>query len=133
MTHHLLTDHVQTADWKSEKHVPIIDCPDQFKKDEFTKVTVTIGKAVAHPNTTEHHIRWIVVYFLPEGSKFAFQVGRMEFCAHGESAGGPNTGPVYTHHEACVSAKINLPGTLFAVAYCNIHGLWQSSKDITVA
>ena len=47
----------QTADWKSEKHIPVIECPDVVAADEMFKVTVSLGKEVAHPNTTEHHIR----------------------------------------------------------------------------
>ena len=61
----------QSADWKKEKHVPVIDAPPKAKKGEFTKITVSVGKEIAHPNTTEHHIRWIEVYFLPKGEKFA--------------------------------------------------------------
>lgn len=28
--------------------------------------------------------------------------------------------------------KITSPGTLYALSYCNIHGLWESSKEIEV-
>jgi superoxide reductase len=49
----------QSADWKSEKHVPVIECPEAVKSDDLFEVTVTLGKGVAHPNTTEHHIRWL--------------------------------------------------------------------------
>jgi superoxide reductase len=122
----------QTADWKTEKHVPVIDCPDQVKADEFFPVTVTLGKEVAHPNTTEHHIRWISVYFHPEGDKFPSQIGHFEFTAHGESTEGPNQGPVYTHHEVTVSMKTAKPGVLYATSLCNIHGLWQSAKEIKI-
>ena len=44
----------QTADWKSEKHVPVIDCSDQVAADEIFDVSVSLGKEIAHPNTTEH-------------------------------------------------------------------------------
>ena len=40
--------------------------------------------------------------------------------------------PVCTHHEATTSLKINKPGTLYALALCNIHGLWENSKEIGV-
>ncbi len=123
---------IQTADWKTEKHVPVIECPDQVKADEMFDVKVSIGKEVAHPNTTEHHIRWINVFFKPEGDKFAYQVASCEFCAHGESVEGPNTGPVYTHHGATVTMKITKPGVLLATSSCNIHGFWENSKAIKV-
>ena len=121
---------VQEADWKIEKHVPIIECPDSVKTDEIFQVMVGIGKEIAHPNTTEHHIRWISLFFHPEGEKFPYHLGHYEFNSHGESAKGPNTSSVYTHHQVTMSLKTSKPGTVLALALCNIHGLWQSSKEI---
>lgn len=128
-----LGDQLQTADWKSEKHVPVIDCPDEVNADEVFDVKVSIGKEVAHPNTTEHHIRFVSLYFKPEGDKFTYQVGHYEFGAHGESVEGANEGPVYTHHAATASLKVSKPGTLYAISLCNIHGLWESEKEIKLA
>jgi superoxide reductase len=122
----------QTADWKTEKHVPVIECPDAVKADEMFEVKVTLGKEVAHPNTTEHHIRWIQVFFKPEGDKFAYQVANCEFSAHGESVDGPNKGPVYTHHGATVAMKTQKPGVILATSLCNIHGLWENAKAIKI-
>ena len=122
----------QTADWKTEKHVPVIECPDQVTASELFSLKVSIGKEVAHPNTTEHHIRWIRVFFHPEGEKNPYQVGHFDFSAHGESIEGPNKGPVYANHEVTTSLKISKPGTIYAASFCNIHGLWQSAKDIKV-
>jgi superoxide reductase len=45
---------VQEADWKKEKHVPVIECADAVKADEMLEVRVGVGKEIAHPNTTEH-------------------------------------------------------------------------------
>jgi len=128
-----LSEHVHSADWKSEKHVPVIECLDQVKKDEIFGVKVSLGKEIAHPNTTEHHIRWIKLFYYPEGAKFSFDIGTFEFNAHGESTYGANQGPVYTNHQVTASMKISKPGILHALAYCNIHGLWESSKEIKVA
>ena len=125
-------EHFQTADWKTEKHVPVIECPEQVSADELFTVKVAIGKEVAHPNTTEHHIRWITIYFHPEGGKSIYEVGRFEFSAHGEAVAGANQGPIYTHHEVTASLKINKPGVLYAVSLCNIHGLWESAREIKV-
>ena len=124
---------VQSADWKKEKHVPAIDCPDAVKAGEPFEVKVGLGTEIAHPNTTEHHISWVSLYFHPEGDKFTHDVGRFNFNAHGESAAGPNQGPVYTHHTVTTTIKIDKPGTLYAVAMCNIHGLWENSKKIGVS
>jgi superoxide reductase len=123
-------DLVQEADWKLEKHVPVIDSPDAVAADELFTVTVGIGKEIAHPNTTEHHIPWISLFFHPEGEKFPYHIGHFEFKAHGASASGPNTSTVYTHHQVATTLKTSKPGTLIALSLCNIHGLWQSSKAI---
>ena len=122
----------QSADWKSEKHVPVIECADEVAADEMFDVKVTLGKEVAHPNTTEHHIRWIQLYFHPEGDKFSYQVGDFEFTAHGESVDGANKGPVYTNHTVTASMKTKKSGTLLAASLCNIHGLWENAKKIRV-
>ena len=123
-------DLFQSADWKIEKHIPVIEAPDKVKKGEFFKVTVTVGKEIAHPNTTEHHISWIEIYFQPVGEKFPYQIGKFEFVAHGESVNGLNTSTIYTHHEGTLSFKTEKPGTIYTSSYCNIHGLWQNSKEI---
>ncbi len=127
-----IKDLFQSGDWKREKHVPVIEAPASVKKGEFFPVKVTIGKEIAHPNKTEHHISWIAVYFLPRGEKFAYQIGKAEFTAHGASAQGPDTSSVYTHHEVTLSFKTDKPGTLYAASLCNIHGLWQSLQALEV-
>ncbi len=127
-----ISEHIKTADWRSEKHVPVIECPDTVKAGEFFDVKVSLGKEVAHPNTTEHHISYITLYFIPEGGQFVHQVGHFEFSAHGEHTTGPNQGPVYTFHGVTTSVSLKQTGALLAVALCNIHGLWESSKIVTV-
>lgn len=122
----------QSGDWKREKHVPLIEAPDSVKKGEFFKIEVTIGKEIAHPNKTEHHIRWIDVYFLPKGEKFSYQIGKVEFAAHGASTQGPDSSTVYTHHAASLSFKTDKPGTIYATSCCNIHGVWQNSKELSI-
>ncbi len=122
----------QSADWKAEKHVPVIEIPAKVKKEESIKMNVSVGKQIPHPNTTEHHIAWIEVLFLPDGEKYPFHLGRFEFMAHGASSQGPNTSTVYTHPEVSVTFKTEKPGIVYAYSYCNIHGLWTSSMEIKV-
>ncbi len=129
----MIGENIQQADWKTEKHVPVIECPDQVRAEEVFEVRASVGKEIGHPNTTEHHIRWIALYFHPEGDKFTYEVGRYEFNAHGESVQGANQGPVHTHHAVVAAMKINQPGTLHALSYCNIHGLWESKHEIGLA
>lgn len=125
-------DLYKSDDWKTEKHVPVIECTDSIARDKVFEVKVSVGKEVSHPNTTEHHIRWIKLYFVPEGGKAAYDVATVDFSAHGESVEGANQGPVYTHHQGSAHLKLQKGGTLYATSYCNIHGLWESSKAITV-
>jgi len=127
-----IKDMYQSADWKTEKHSPAVDAPEKVKKGSFFKITASVGKEIAHPNTTEHHIRWIELYFLPKGEKFPYQIGRFEFNSHGESAQGPNTSTVFTNPEVTASFKTDKEGAILASSYCNIHGLWQSYKNIAV-
>lgn len=123
----------QSGDWAKEKHVPALEAPASAKKGEQISVTVSIGKGIAHPNTTEHHISWLDLYFLPKGEKFAIQIGRAELTAHGAAASGPNQSTVYTSPSAVFVFKTDKPGTLLASSYCNIHGLWKNAKELEVA
>jgi superoxide reductase len=96
------------------------------------KVVVSVGKEIPHPNTTEHHIRWIELYFLPKGEKFPYHLGTFEFSAHGESVQGPNLSTIYTHPYGECSFKTEKSGIILVSSYCNIHGLWQNSQELTV-
>lgn len=124
---------VQRDDWKKEKHMPVIEVPAQVKAGEAFQVKISIGKEIPHPNTTEHHIAWIDLYFHPEGGKFPHQIGHFAFTAHGEAVAGPNQGPAYTAPEVIVTVKVNKPGELHALALCNIHGLWEGTCALQVA
>ncbi|MBI4845493.1 MAG: class II SORL domain-containing protein [Candidatus Omnitrophica bacterium] len=127
-----MKDIIQSADWKKEKHVPVIEADDTAKKGACVSVNISVGKEIAHPNTTEHHIAWISVYFLADGEKFPFEIGKFEFNAHGASAQGPNTSTIYSCPQARCCFKTEKSGTIISLASCNIHGLWESSKKLTI-
>lgn len=118
-------DFYQGGDWKGEKHVPVIHAPEKVKAGEWVEVKVIIGEEISHPNTLEHYIGWVKVYFVVEGSKFPVEIGTYDFSAHGES-------DLYT--EACVMTKFKTdkPGTIYATSYCNIHGIWENSAELKV-
>jgi len=122
----------QSADWKSEKHVPVVEVLEKKSAEGKTTVTVraSVGKEIKHPNTTEHHIEWIELYFLPEGEKFPYQLGRFEFWAHGSSTEGPNTSGVYAEPIVTCTFSLQKSGKIYASSYCNIHGLWEGSADL---
>ena len=115
----------QSGDWKGEKHVPVIHAPEVAKKGESIDVKVLIGEEIPHPNTLEHHIAWIKVYFHPEDSKFPVEVANVDFRSHGEYE-------VCTDYFSQIRFKAEKSGTLYATSYCNIHGLWENSLELKV-
>ncbi|MFP3872344.1 MAG: desulfoferrodoxin family protein [Candidatus Natronoplasma sp.] len=118
----------QEDDWKTEKHVPVIEVE---KKGDEIKAKASVGrKEIEHPNETEHHIKWIELYFKPEGENYPYQLGKYEFTSHGESVEGPNSSTVYSEPEVVSVFKTEKPGTLIANSYCNIHGLWTNEKEL---
>lgn len=122
----------RTDDFKNEKHVPVIEVLEAPKAGGAAKVLVSVGKEIAHPNTSEHFIAWISLFFRPEGGKYAYNLGRADFLAHGSSTEGPNSMVLNTEPVAVFAVKMDQPGTLLAASYCNIHGLWESSQEVKV-
>ena len=126
----MLSSLIKSADWKAEKHVPVITVHSPSPASPFPvphspiEIEVAVGKEIPHPNTLEHHIAWAALYFVADGSQLPVELARAEFRAHGPDL---FTAPVFT-------TTITLPksGTLHAVAYCNIHGLWESEMKIAV-
>lgn len=122
---------LRSGDWKNEKHVPVITTPENVKTNEPVEISVGIGKDDPHPNTAEHHIRWIKLLFQPKDG-FTFELADFQFAGHGEGLKGGHEGPVYTDPFAKVVVRLKQSGTLLALSYCNIHGLWENSKQIKV-
>lgn len=118
-------DLLQTGDWKGEKHVPVIHAPETVGVDETFELQVSIGDEISHPNTLEHHIAWMKVFFKPEKTKFAVEIADFAFRAHGEY-------DVVTDYVGKTEVTLKESGTLYAVSYCNIHGLWENSQTIEV-
>ena len=116
----MLSEFVKSADWKSEKHMPVIDLT----------VKICVGKEIPHPNTAQHHISWMALHYVPEGSKVSIELARCEFSAHGGSMDPATPGPAFTQSAIAVTVKLDKPGKLFATSYCNLHGLWSSEMDL---
>ncbi|EFI41527.1 class II SORL domain-containing protein [Peptoniphilus sp. oral taxon 386] len=115
-----LTETVQSGDWKNEKHVPVIHVENN---GEELVVKAFVGEEIAHPNTLEHHISWIKLFFQPEGAKFPIEIGSYEFKVHGEEE-------LFTKPEVVSTLKTTKKGILYAMSYCNIHGLWENSQEV---
>ena len=124
-----LEELLQKADWKQEKHVPVVITQ---KMDDAIQVEATVGKGIAHPNTTAHHIAWMELYFLPDKGAFPYLIGRYDFAAHGASAEGTDTSTVYTAPKVTMTFKTDKSGTIYALSYCNVHGLWANKEHLDV-
>jgi len=98
-----------------QKHLPVISAPEEAKRDELFDVTVEVGKLKAHPNEAAHFIEWIEIYC---GDTFLFRI----------SLSGSLSSPKIT-----VPVKLShAHGPIKAWAKCNIHGLWEGTKDIKI-
>jgi len=103
---------------KRESHTPKIEAPAMAKPDEAVTVKVTVGP---HPNTPEHSIRWLAVFFYEDGRAFnPVTLAKVSFNA-------PTTEP-----EITLKVKLARSGVIHALEYCNLHGLWSGKKEITV-
>ncbi len=94
-----------------EKHVPVIELKDCSDCGERV-VKITVGKEVAHPNTIEHHIKWIMLYGVKNG--LAVHIASFDL------------GPTYGVPTVVTHANLGDFSKLIAMEYCNIHGLWES-------
>ncbi len=128
-----LGNHLQSADWKLEKHVPVIEVKGTVKKGEAFDVHLSVGAEIAHPHTTEHYISYIKLFFQPEGEKFTVHLGSYQFEAHRESVEGANQGSAACEPSVTTRITLEKAGTLLALSYCNIHGLWENSREINLA
>ena len=121
----MLSSLIKSADWKAEKHVQVITLLSPFTPGEPMEVEVSVGKEIPHPNTVEHHIAWIALYYVAKGSQLPVELARAEFGAHGPDI---FTGPILKTTVRIPPTRIsnsNSIGTLRAVTYCNLHGLWE--------
>lgn len=103
-----------------EKHVPFIDAPQKAKAGAPFIVTVEVGKVVPHPNTVEHHISWIQLYSQEDGSPYVLNIGTFEF------------GPTYASPKVTLPVMLQKSSTLFALGFCNIHGVWDNSLKVEI-
>lgn len=103
---------------KVETHTPKIEAPDRVKAGETFKIKVSVGP---HPNTVEHSIRWIEIYFEEQNRPFnPYMLARFE------------AEPGVTEPLLEITVKLRKTGTIHVLAYCNLHGLWENSKEIIV-
>ncbi|KUK05244.1 desulfoferrodoxin family protein [Methermicoccus shengliensis] len=97
-----------------KKHIPVIDAPERVRADEAFEVSVTVGEWVKHPNELGHFIEWIELYC---GDVLLTRA---------------DLGPVLADPKVVFRIRLDESGTLRAVAKCNLHGVWESTKEIAV-
>ena len=103
------------------KHTPHIEAPDRVKAGEEFMVTVIVGKEVPHPNTAEHHIKWVQVFAEEEGRPYnPIHVATLDL------------GPAYGEPKVTFSIRLKKTSKLWVLGYCSLHGLWEDSKSIEV-
>jgi len=103
---------------KRENHTPKIEAPAKAKPDQPVTLKITVGP---HPNTVEHSIRWLAVFFYEEGRAFnPINLAKVSF------------NPPTTEPEITLSVKLSKSGVIHALEYCNLHGLWSGKKEISI-
>jgi len=103
---------------KAESHTPKIEAPDKVKAEEPFVVSIKVGP---HPNKADHSIRRIEIYFHENGRPYnPVHIATI----HLE--------PEYAEPEVKIALRLKGSGTLYAIGYCNLHGLWEARKEISV-
>lgn len=99
-----------------KKHLPVIEAPEEVKKYEPFEVAVEVGKLLEHPNEPAHFVEWMELYC---GDTF---LGRMQY------SGGAS------YPRSVFKVKLShAHGPLKVWAKCNIHGLWEGIRKISVS
>lgn len=96
-----------------KKHLPVITAPDSCYIGEAIRVSIEVGKLLAHPNDINHRIEYVDLY---EDSLF---LARIDF-------------PIGNDPKIKIELAVKSKGLLRAVASCNEHGKWESSKQIKI-
>ncbi len=98
------------------KHTPLVEIPDKVKAGQPFAVTLKVGgiDGVEHPNLLGHWINWVELH---AGQRL---LGRAEFA------------PVVSQPEATLHVTLEAPATLRALASCNLHGLWESTRSVAL-
>jgi len=103
---------------KAETHAPKIEAPSEVKKGEPFKIRISVGP---HPNQPVHSIRSIEVWFYEEGRSFnPVRIATIEL------------EPGYAEPDIELTVKLEKSGMLYALSYCNLHGVWENHVEIKV-
>jgi superoxide reductase len=99
-----------------QKHLPVIEVPGKIKAEQFFTAKIRVGE-IEHPNENGHFIQWLELYVSD------VYLGRFDFA------------PVMTKPEVTIPLSIahgNRKTHLRAVSRCNLHGIWESAREIEI-
>lgn len=99
-----------------KKHIPVIECPNKVKAGEPFQIKINVGE-MPHVMDEAHHIQWIEV----RSGENLYE--RVELT------------PVFTRPEitlTLVKGGKHRISALRVIERCNLHGMWESTKEITV-
>ncbi len=99
-----------------KKHIPVFECPDKVKSGEPFQIKIKVGE-IPHVMEEGHHIQWIEV---KSGENFYERV---------------DLTPVFTRPEitlTLIKGGKHEKRTLRVIERCNVHGLWEAVKEITI-
>jgi len=99
-----------------KKHLPVVECPDKVKSGEPFQIKIKVGE-IPHVMEEGHHIQWVEV---KSGENF---YGRVDLT------------PAFTRPEitlTLVKGGKHEKRTLRVIERCNLHGLWETAKEITI-
>jgi len=124
-----------------KKHMPVIESPERVIAGEPFEVIVTVG-SIPHVMDEKHYIEWIELYL---HNTF---MGRKELSpAQGEKAAATFTIEAdkaliaIREIETCRIRGVNICGNcgeksvitkLHAMERCNVHGIWETHREIEV-
>ena len=103
---------------KVKSHTPKIEAPQLVKAGQPFELKISVGP---HPSTVQHSIRKIEVYYYEKGRSFnPVLLATIRLT------------PAYTEPEVKLVLRLKKSGTIYAIGYCNLHGLWEDRKEIRV-
>ncbi len=100
-----------------EKHVPVIEIGKGKGEGGADIVQVVVGKETPHPNTVEHHIVWVELFGVKKDGQ-VINLGQATFA------------PAFTDPIARFQAPVAEFKAFCALAYCNIHGVWENCLEV---
>ncbi len=99
-----------------KKHWPRIECPDAVEANKPFDVTVNVGVGIDHPSELAHFIEWV---------SLGRDEANMEMCRE-------TLQPKFTRPRATFRIALDRSTTLVARESCNLHGIWENKKQVTV-